>query len=911
MIGSSCSGTARGARAARRDVTADDIAALSRRVPRRLRLPARRLPAARRSTRSTPGRRCWSPRRPVGQDGRRRVRGRTCARGGQARPSTRRRSRRCRTRSTATSCARHGARRVGLLTGDNAINGDAPVVVMTTEVLRNMIYARSPRARRPALRRARRGALPAGHLPRAGVGGGDHPPAAPTCGWCACRRRCRTPRSWPTGSRRCAGPTAAVIEERRPVELRQPVPGRRPDRRATCTCCRRSSTGGPNPEADRLDGEAARGAGGAGARAAAGRRLLHARGGVEVVERLDERADAAGDLLHLQPQPAATTPREPCLDAGAAPHRPATSATASARSSTRRARRPRRRRPRRARLRPRSLAGLEAGVAAHHAGHGAAVQGGGRGLLRRGAREGGVRHRDARARHQHAGADGGDREADEVHRRAPRVPDAGGVHAAHRPGRAAGHRRRSATPSCCGPVRALRPGRRAGRRAARSTLTLGVPADLQHGRQPRAPLPARARPTTCSTCRSPSTRPTATSCGSRPGSSGARSVLAELLETAASPYGDIDEYRRSHRADGERRSRRVAARRRRRIARTIEARRRHHAPRREARRAGGGAHRRATARRRCPHPPHHTEPHPRVAVRARLRPTRRSAVGEIELPTPFAPNRQSYQREVARAARPRSAPAASEPRSSWPNPACGTTPADPIRSPTIHELDDRLKAAAQAERVAREVEELRATGSAAESARSPAGSTACCASSRRGATSTAGRSPSRASGSPRSSTSATCSWSRRCGKGCSTTSTPPRWPVSSRSSPTSTAALTRRPRRGSRRRKVRERCRAIAALATELQRHRGRGRPRRSPRARTRRSSRSHYAWAAGEALDDVVEDEDLSGGDFVRNVKQLIDLLRQVADVSDQPTSAAAREAAARLFRGVVAASSAVATSE
>jgi ATP-dependent RNA helicase HelY len=37
----------------------------------------------------------------------------------------------------------YGANRVGLLTGDNAINGDAPVVVMTTEVLRNMIYAGS------------------------------------------------------------------------------------------------------------------------------------------------------------------------------------------------------------------------------------------------------------------------------------------------------------------------------------------------------------------------------------------------------------------------------------------------------------------------------------------------------------------------------------------------------------------------------------------------------------------------------------------------------------------------------------------------------------------------------------------------------------------------------------------------
>jgi ATP-dependent RNA helicase HelY len=39
---------------------------------------------------------------------------------------------------------RYSAAKVGLLTGDNAINGDAPVVVMTTEVLRNMLYAGSP-----------------------------------------------------------------------------------------------------------------------------------------------------------------------------------------------------------------------------------------------------------------------------------------------------------------------------------------------------------------------------------------------------------------------------------------------------------------------------------------------------------------------------------------------------------------------------------------------------------------------------------------------------------------------------------------------------------------------------------------------------------------------------------------------
>jgi len=39
--------------------------------------------------------------------------------------------------------ARHGAENVGLLTGDTSVNGDAPVVVMTTEVLRNMLYAGS------------------------------------------------------------------------------------------------------------------------------------------------------------------------------------------------------------------------------------------------------------------------------------------------------------------------------------------------------------------------------------------------------------------------------------------------------------------------------------------------------------------------------------------------------------------------------------------------------------------------------------------------------------------------------------------------------------------------------------------------------------------------------------------------
>jgi ATP-dependent RNA helicase HelY len=70
------------------------------------------------------------------------------------------------------------------------------------------------------------------------------------------------------------------------------------------------------------------------------------------------------------------------------------------------------------------------------------------------------------------------------------------------------------------------------------------------------------------------------------------------------------------------------------------------------------------------------------------------------------------------------------------------------------------------------------------------------------------------------------------------------------------------------------------------------------------------HGWAAGKDLEAVLLDEDLTGGDFVRNVKQLIDLLRQVGNVAPTPaTAATARSAADALFRGVVAASSTVAT--
>ena len=64
------------------------------------------------------------------------------------------------------------------------------------------------------------------------------------------------------------------------------------------------------------------------------------------------------------------------------------------------------------------------------------------------------------------------------------------------------------------------------------------------------------------------------------------------------------------------------------------------------------------------------------------------------------------------------------------------------------------------------------------------------------------------------------------------------------------------------------------------------------------------HAWAEGRELEGIL-DEDLTGGDFVRNVRQLIDLLRQLAEVAEDPeTRAAARSASESLLRGVVTSS-------
>ena len=63
----------------------------------------------------------------------------------------------------------------------------------------------------------------------------------------------------------------------------------------------------------------------------------------------------------------------------------------------------------------------------------------------------------------------------------------------------------------------------------------------------------------------------------------------------------------------------------------------------------------------------------------------------------------------------------------------------------------------------------------------------------------------------------------------------------------------------------------------------------------------SVVAWTEGAALEAVLDETDMAPGDFVRNCKQLIDLLRQVEDVAEPATASSVRQARDAVARGVV----------
>ena len=424
---------------------------------------------------------------------------------------------------------RHGGENVGLLTGDSSVNGEAPVVVMTTEVLRNMMYGGSSTLHGLGLRRHGRGPLPRRPVPRGGVGGGHHPPARVGAGGVAvghgeqrrgvrrlAGRGARQPRGRrlraPAGAALAAharrhddvrplrGRTGSTptslhairnaeqrgrVEDDGPPRLRPWRPAARPAARWPRARRRRRRVprwprqwrrhgGGPGGgDGGRGFARGGRPGGGAtraevieeldrdgllpaitfifsrvgceasvGQLLAAGTRLIPEREGLRIRRHVEERVESLAEedlggpgLLGLRRRAVARLRGTPRRDAAAVP-------------------------------RDR------------------------RGAVHRGADPGRVRHRDAGAGHQHAGAHRRPREAREVQRRGARRRHPGRVHPAHRPGRAARHRHRGPRGRPVGPR-----GRPARRRRARVDPhlppALELPADVQHGGQPR--VPGRAR----------------------------------------------------------------------------------------------------------------------------------------------------------------------------------------------------------------------------------------------------------------------------------------------------------------------------------------------------------------------------------------------------------------------------------
>ena len=383
---------------------------------------------------------------------------------------------------------RYDADTVGLLTGDNSVNGNAPVVVMTTEVLRNMLYAGSPSAARPRLRRARRGALPGGPRPRRGVGRGHHPPARVGAGGGAvgdgeqrrgvrrlavsgARRHRRDRRRAPAGA-------AVAAHAGRPPALR-PVHRRRPPR------------GEPGADQTGAAGDLPGVLAGVRVRLRAGPRRRARRPGLPVPAAgaavparhhrpAGRRGAAARDHVHLQPRglrrrgPAVPGRRAAADHAGRGVLHRVGGGAAHRRHSRRGPRR-----PRVPRLGHRAAPG-DHGAPRRDA---ARLQGGRGGAVRRRPGPRRVRDGDAGARREHAGQDRRHRTARQVERRGARGAHAGGVHPAHRPGRAARYRRGRAR------GRALASGRRPGLRGRPGRhphlpAELQLPPLLQHGRQP-------------------------------------------------------------------------------------------------------------------------------------------------------------------------------------------------------------------------------------------------------------------------------------------------------------------------------------------------------------------------------------------------------------------------------------------
>ena len=204
---------------------------------------------------------------------------------------------------------RHGRDRVGLLTGDNAINGTAPVVVMTTEVLRNMIYARSP-----ALERLRWVVLDEVHYLQDEYRGPvweeviiHSPQAVRLVALSATVSNADELADWITSVR---GPTDVVVETTRPVELvnHYLVGDHQSDRLHLIDTL---PGGRPNPEGARFDVDVSRGQKGRGRE----RRRWYTPRRVEVIEMLAER-NLLPAITFIFSRAACDDAVKACLDSG-------------------------------------------------------------------------------------------------------------------------------------------------------------------------------------------------------------------------------------------------------------------------------------------------------------------------------------------------------------------------------------------------------------------------------------------------------------------------------------------------------------------------------------------------------------------------------------------------------------------
>ena len=434
---------------------------------------------------------------------------------GAARRSTPPRSRRCRTRSTPTWSAATAPANVGLLTGDSSINSEAPVVVMTTEVLRNMIYAGSATLDNLGfvvmdevhyLADRFRGAV----WEEVIIG------LAESIQLVALSATVSNAEEFGDWLSEVRGEMAVVVSERRPVPLFQHVlVGKRlydlfADEAPTAVALPSQANAEVNPALVKVskeesrhvrdDSRRPRGRGGKGKRTVALRQRRVRRRRAPVPHRGRGRSAAlAGRGLPGGPghgagrRGAAARDRVHLLPGRLRRRRRSAARLRTAADLGRRAGRAGRdRRP----ARRRTVGGRPAGAGLRQVRRGAAardrraprrdaarLQGGGRGGLREGPGQGGLRHRDAGPGHQHAGPQRGAGEAGQVQRRDPRRHHAGGVHPADRSGRAPWHRRRGSR----------RRGVAAGAGSAgggRSGLAPDVPAeelvraDLQHGGQP-------------------------------------------------------------------------------------------------------------------------------------------------------------------------------------------------------------------------------------------------------------------------------------------------------------------------------------------------------------------------------------------------------------------------------------------